>query len=84
MAFGKLKNPRFHNLMKITQDLVKKAKSLETLASTIKKALSYIWAQIIDVYNRRFRFEIIWLLDNSSVCISKSIGARLNICINIK
>ena len=42
-----------------------------------------IWAQIIDFYRGRFRFEIVLLLHNSSVCISKSIGVRLNIYINI-
>ena len=49
-----------------------------------EKPLLEIWAQVIDVCNGRFRFEIVWLLHNSIVCISKSIGVRLNICINIK
>ena len=49
-----------------------------------RKKLLEIWAQIIDVYRVRFRFEILWLLHNSSVCISKSIRVKLNRCINNK
>ena len=43
-----------------------------------------IWAQVNEFLHGLIIFEIMWLLHNPSVCISNFIGARLNICIQIK